>query len=123
MKQGLLRALQELVPYVRNAVVIDPGVGDALLRAEKAIAEASIAGIEDAAPDAWQPIETAPKDGTPVWGFDNGVMAVMAWAEEMRWDDHSTFRPDGWELVTVVWPDESSNANPTHWMPLPEAPR
>lgn len=61
----------------------------------------------------WQPIQTAPKDGT-VWAF-NGEQGVMAWSEG-----------DGWALW--VWADallsdvDPAPAQPTHWQPLPAPP-
>lgn len=84
----------------------------------------------------WQPIETAPKDGTlilvagPV--IDSSDVAgyvpwketyvVLAWWEGSCWlgcfgDYHDTGCPicGGWFEYPVVWP--------THWMPLPEPPK
>jgi len=65
----------------------------------------------------WQPIETAPRDGTPFLGA-------------IRWGDHD------WEILRMCWQDHTSNfvdatyapfsddqEQPTHWMPLPEPPR
>lgn len=56
----------------------------------------------------WQPIETAPKDGTPIiltGVYPNGVK----WVEEGRWQAH-TKRFSG--------PIEG----PTAWQPLPQPP-
>jgi hypothetical protein len=69
----------------------------------------------------WQPIETAPTDGTwvLVWGpsqrWSSVMMAWFAlnhrsgkayWKDSTEWDDY--------ELV---------DDQPTHWMPLPEPPK
>lgn len=59
----------------------------------------------------WQAIETAPKDGTAVIGFDprNGNDFLNN-AEFMRWIDGA-------------WRDpETYKRKPTHWMPLPHPP-
>jgi Lar family restriction alleviation protein len=62
----------------------------------------------------WQPIETAPKDGTEVWAF-NGEQARMLWSEGQEW-------------ALWVWADQlladadPEPEQPTHWMPLPAAP-
>jgi len=53
---------------------------------------------------AWQPIETAPKDGTKFLGTTGRSFFILAW--------------DGWEFQDPEGFGESS----THWMPLPEAP-
>jgi hypothetical protein len=64
--------------------------------------------------DAWQPIETASKDGTEVWAF-NGEQARMLWSE-------------GQERALWAWADQlladadPEPEQPTHWMPLPAAP-
>ncbi len=60
----------------------------------------------------WQPIETAPKDGTIILGYwlggkhDCAIHATKFWVG--RW----------WE------PNEDyPQSEPTHWMPLPAAPQ
>ncbi len=68
----------------------------------------------------WQPIETAPKDGTRVLVVSEmrgttyaGPMPrrlmIAAWIQTHAW------KPHGW------WSD-GGNVYPTHWMPLPELP-
>jgi hypothetical protein len=62
----------------------------------------------------WQPIETAPKDGTSIlaiwqWNADDpncgaGTHEVVRWCG--WWDANGFTQPD-----------------PSHWMPLPEPPR
>jgi len=58
----------------------------------------------------WQPIETAPRDGTPVLcyyppeGGDDGVCEVYS----SLGDGYYEFLLDG--------------RDPTHWMPLPDPP-
>lgn len=70
--------------------------------------------------NAWQPIETAPKDGRRVLtvrgnGYVGIVHHVLVTNPEptgpgclSRWVDDAEHRPI---------------AEPTHWMPLPEAPK
>lgn len=63
----------------------------------------------------WQPIETAPRDGTKIilaWGTET----IVGWYLDnsktvISWEG---FRPHS----NVAWPQ----GNPTHWMPLPEKP-
>lgn len=62
----------------------------------------------------WQPIETAPRDGTWVWAFwpvQNGCdqQRVTCWVadEEGGWMDAADY---------VDW------TQPTHWQPLPPPP-
>lgn len=74
----------------------------------------------------WQPIETAPKDGTSVlifgtkWRFDwagdrdESFAAVCSWCEPM--DDES-----GWSIDHSTYYTTDCLV-PTHWMPLPEPP-
>lgn len=66
----------------------------------------------------WQPIETAPKEqGAEIWAY-NGEQARMRW---FAWVDDGGgalwIYADG--LLSDVDPDP---IQPTHWMPLPEAP-
>lgn len=63
----------------------------------------------------WQPIETAPKDGTHILAYMDDA-AIEAW-----WDQRY-----GWECVVMSSHGcgccGSSNDDPTHWMPLPPKP-
>jgi hypothetical protein len=69
----------------------------------------------------WQPIETAPKDGTRIllWDTDEVVIA--------KWDDISMGGAEGWQITVVNMlsglKHYEAAFNPTHWMPLPEPPR
>lgn len=65
--------------------------------------------------NTWQPINTAPKDGTVILGREHGDDAVFP----MRWETGS-WRGHGWRLVYVVWGDESNHCDPTHWAPIPK---
>ena len=73
----------------------------------------------------WQPIETAPKDGSKVllWDSDERKYGVSAWLSQERehWDQvNATTRKRRVE-VWGYWPD--IDFCPTHWMPLPEPPQ
>lgn len=60
----------------------------------------------------WQPIETAPKDGTRiiVSKVNGPVWCNVNWRHMIR-------KPDRWDSFVGAVPFE-----PTHWMPLPEPP-
>lgn len=82
-----------------------------------------------AIPAGWQPIETAPKDGTKVLIVnDEGVMAVAHYIEQ--WDERYEFvrkAKDGDVYRTVreecgYWNTDTAYC-PTHWMPLPQPPK
>jgi hypothetical protein len=66
---------------------------------------------------AWQPIETAPKDGTTIdvcnrWGDRS---ADVAWVDgKWRYWGVDGFGSPGWVSLDL---------SPTHWMPLPEPPK
>lgn len=59
----------------------------------------------------WQPIETAPKDGTEidVWCVDHRVANAWWCNADNKWRTYGDDR--------ITWTHQ-----PTHWMPLPEAP-
>lgn len=66
-----------------------------------------------AARPTWQPIETAPKDGTPILIFDGtGIYGVQFCANTKDWQSSSS---SGFEC-------EDYFGIPTHWMPLPAPP-
>jgi len=61
----------------------------------------------------WQPIETAPKDGTRIIVANDvygSVWCDVAWRKMIR-------VPDRWESLIGAVP-----FRPTHWMPKPDAP-
>lgn len=62
----------------------------------------------------WQPIETAPRDGTLIWTYDTkrspeSAMRVCWWTSFYRDEE-------GWV------DDDDSEPEPTHWKPLPLSP-
>jgi len=66
----------------------------------------------------WRTMKTAPKDGTPILGYDGyNMTTVFYW--------HPYNRPgDGWwSLVEAGAYAEDSEWTPTHWMPLPPPPK
>jgi hypothetical protein len=73
--------------------------------------------------DPWQPIETAPKDGTKILVYTvHGEIELTFWftVETDRYDDVG----DGLYRKREETVAEGWNGNfPTHWMPLPTPPR
>lgn len=81
----------------------------------------------------WQPISTAPKDGTIIqlaW-FGGGIIKELH-AEElhaMKWGStqRNSLFPDKVGMwvspkYELTWCDDGEGG-PTHWMPLPESPK
>ena len=87
--------------------------------------------MEQVASMLWNPIETAPTDGTRLLLLDDaGVQIVGRWFFGDR-----PFGPrEGWYLASI-WPDEPMDDglmhaesgpwefHPTYWMALPNIPR
>ena len=83
-------------------------------------------------PEAWRPIESAPKDGrTILLGYFNShrkwrTLRGQWMSEEYiaeQWEEPENGE-EGW-FETAVEPDDVPNCwatEPTHWMPLPAAP-
>ena len=64
-----------------------------------------LAASDAAAPSEWQPIESAPKNGTPILAYEHGL--------EMR----VVSRKDG------IWISyDGHDFAPSHWKPLPDPP-
>jgi len=85
------------------------------------VAEAKLAALtreRDAL--TWQPIETAPKDSTPilVTGCNGGRVILYAQFFEERADE--AFKGPGW--LGCFEGMQMWLAEPTHWMPLPTPP-
>jgi hypothetical protein len=73
---------------------------------------------------AWRPIETAPKDGTPVLAYGepageisgpSGVMTI----EVACYQPGGDYRGFDWSIAGDAY---GNWFKPTHWMPLPDAP-
>lgn len=78
-------------------------------------------------PPDWQPIETAPKDGTKILGFEPHPTITPKEPTFrcvcMRWND-TKWRGHG--RPTFAWVTAESGSlvyDPTHWMPLPSPPK
>ena len=67
----------------------------------------------------WQPIETAPKDGTHILGFGSGAWTPNGCAETFSGVDY--FGNPYWVLC-IRNDAESDYWEPTHWMPIPAPP-
>jgi hypothetical protein len=77
----------------------------------------------------WQPIETAPKDGTSVI---TGVDIATAWIVRFAWWDDGTTFYDGqghpenqgwWSYRNSVAAEKLEGIyEPTHWIPCPPTP-
>jgi hypothetical protein len=79
----------------------------------------------------WQPIESAPRDGTAILGFGPGrrppvpAITVVAWDMDRAIE---TFGRPGFVALVGAWPAYADSqldlqSQPTHWMPLPAAPQ
>lgn len=69
----------------------------------------------------WQPIETAPKDGTVVLVCNR----YGTWVAKHQEVYQSGYRPENpWFVMMLNMKHMSNppNYRPTHWMPLPEPP-
>lgn len=72
----------------------------------------------------WQPIETAPKDGSPILVFcetlrrDRDAVYVCRWTTPLKIDIYSG-GPGYW---VEAGGEQYAEYKPTHWMPLPEPP-
>lgn len=71
----------------------------------------------------WQPIETAPKDGTTILVFNGpnegfytepGRIGTASYQDYTNLDNNKWYADDCCDGVTTY--------NPTHWMPLPAPP-
>jgi hypothetical protein len=63
----------------------------------------------------WQPISTAPKDGTRLLVSEGGEVQVVAW-RATPYGRQNWGADDGESVFVAGW------FSPTHWMPLPPPP-
>jgi hypothetical protein len=75
----------------------------------------------------WQPIETAPKDGTCCILLVNGMAIEGCWEEQDVWvpSQEKWVKRGVWSVVSLPSHGcdccSSDNEAPTHWVPLPQA--
>ena len=77
----------------------------------------------------WQPIETAPKDGTAIWLLlDNvpyigyGEPEIPVFDRKSMWFIKAGFRRKA-DMPDEIFGTYAYDVHPTHWMPLPEPPK
>jgi len=78
----------------------------------------------------WQPIETAPKDGTEVlcWCPSAAMVPVVMHFSSAEYFEReygdAEYIEEGWHL-SYSYPNGLAECTwePTHWMPLPEPPK
>lgn len=66
----------------------------------------------------WQPIETAPTDGTPILAHFGGYSFPVRWIVSPCHARLYGWHVMPWEPVSFVMVVE-----PSHWMPLPDPPK
>lgn len=84
--------------------------------------------------DEWQPIATAPTDGTPLLLFvvasdgddtnDNPTEDDDGW-RTIGWNNCDNDGEDVWQMAGWCWSHDhftEGRGRPTHWMPLPKPP-
>jgi hypothetical protein len=78
----------------------------------------------------WQPIETAPRDGTPILCY-NGLVGAYSTAFTTRWIGDPEEAGSGfyqgfpcgfWSTGLDSYPFGKWDCAPSHWMPLPDPP-
>lgn len=80
---------------------------------------------------AWQPISTAPKDGTRIliWSAEIGTVLSVLWDPtwDIQYDEQNDILVDvgAWtdHAVESFGDEETKSYSPTHWKPLPELPK
>jgi hypothetical protein len=70
----------------------------------------------------WQPIKTAPKDGTPILIFEPSPYLKKGWIDVVQNFYEIEYKSDAdkWYARDSA---EISCDNPTHWQPLPDPPK
>ena len=83
-------------------------------------------------PQGWQPIDTAPRDGTPVLLWEDGLIGVFYWGDPGV-DYYEKAMEPTWIGAVVLGNGlvernirepivHLQGSSASHWMPLPEGP-
>lgn len=106
--------------YRRDNTLAPSETGD-WVRYEDVLALLAQAGAKQEG-SAWQPIETAPKDGTVVWVSNGFSMRVAFWRDGKQYEHQGTVG-GGWrDFYASAGGTEDLGFQPAHWMPLPAPP-
>jgi hypothetical protein len=103
----------------KKAMSSNAGATPSAQGAPESASESSPKTVTGETPEGWQPIETAPKDGTPVrlkWESTT-VEATGRWCRADKWPQ--PFSTDDWRDVK----GDDVLLMPTHWMPIPPSPQ
>ena len=121
--EALRRENEELQAKV-NALEMSKIAADTIIDCQKIVMDREQAKLDNV---KWQPIETAPKDGTHIlaWNYESRfyLPPYICWfGQDMNEPDENkrewlTGDGDGWSTGYYYTP-----CKPTHWMPLPDAP-
>jgi len=109
--------LDKMVP--RKLIYIDGDIDCAKL-AEAARSHLSQPPADESELDGWLPIESAPKDGTEIFGgqeYRNSRSGHLLGG----FIDKCKFVSD--DYTNGKWVSSSGFVQPTHWMPLPKPPK
>jgi hypothetical protein len=99
-----------------NTIPVSRTEVERIIAALKAVPAASEVG--------WQPIESAPKDGSYIIAAKFGHSQDLAWVKHSRWitageiADLEGGEPDEYDPGWTDGDDDSEPCFPTHWMPL-----
>lgn len=109
VRWGVVLGKAEQIPITDHDGNTTDSSGDRFV--DYVLSDCAPAQIEQQAPDKWQPISTAPKDGTVILGalIGSDVPQSIRYVNggwHLSWDDYRVAGIDG----------------PTHWMPLPGSP-
>ena len=102
--------------HIDNATWYECPVPDTEKYIRADIHEAKIKELE--AQLEWQPIETAPKDGTVILCNERGWVYTAFWG--MKTPDEYYYNQ---RSKTPQWLSHNFPQEPTHWMPLPNPPK
>lgn len=104
---------EETKALIRQALQTPSVEKDRIAEASKRVSEYKfdaseypvLAGSEPSV--GWQPIDTAPKDGTEILVYESG--------------QYEGYDVEEWDVERCCW-KRCDEANPTHWMPIPPNP-